>query len=132
MYLCAKMIVHVFSCFACMCVIPKHTKCPMLERPQTCTLQNVRTERRLGDLPHVIVHVRTWRPACVCVHTCVCVRAGAGTRGEGSLAVSPCQPGVVQSHDSPLSLQGPFPEGKVRWSAARAQPCPPAWRATCI
>ena len=31
----------------------------------------------------------------MCVHTCVCVRAGAGMRGEGSLAVSPCQPGVV-------------------------------------
>ena len=63
MYLCAKMIMCVFSCFACTCVTPKHMKCPMCECPQTRTLQNIRTERRLGNLLHVIVHVRTWRPA---------------------------------------------------------------------
>lgn len=121
------MIMCVFSCFACTCVTPKHMKCPMCECPQTRTLQNIRTERRLGDLPHVIVHLRTWRPAslptCLCVRACVSeLGLGAGMHGEGSLAVSSCQPGVVAGSRQLSPYEDRFPSG--RSDGARPGPRP--------
>lgn len=116
MYLCAKMITRVFSCFACMCVIPKHMECPMLERPQTRTLQNIRTERRLGDLPHAIVHVRTWRPAsqpeCVCVHVRVCPSWGWDAWGglSGRQALPVWYRGRLTTALSPYETR--FPKGR--------------------
>ena len=117
MYLCAKTTVCVFSCFACTCVTPKHMKCLMWECPQTRTSQSIRTEGRLGDLPHAIVRVRTWRPAsqpvCVCARACVSeLGLGAGTHGEGSLAVSSCQPGIVASSRQPSPYEAGFPRGR--------------------